>query len=134
MGLQRTDRQESPVRAVLKVALATLVMFGSLVVGLLVLTDSVYASTAPQRSDECGAIGMVALGPSHTITIETDADEGLDIPAWERACVSEARQQLWWAAPPLVLGLASVLYLGAGFTRVVRRSKAEGRSQGALVG
>ena len=119
------------MHAGLKVAVATLVMLASLVGGALVLTDSVYASLGPRNHNECGPVGMVARGTDHVLS-------GGEVPGrtdeWYATCVSEARQEALWAVPPLVAGLASVLYLGVGFSRVVRRSTAEGRSQGALVG
>ncbi|KQY58794.1 hypothetical protein ASD11_03940 [Aeromicrobium sp. Root495] len=120
--------------AVLKVFLAVLVMLASLVLGFLVLTDSAYASLGPRDENECGAVGLVMLGSGHTIPVSDDDGRRYDTEAWEKACVTAARREALWAAPPLATGLASALYLGAGLSRVVRRSAAEGRSRGALVG
>lgn len=107
--------------------LAMLIMFASLIWGIWILRSDVTPPTVKGTELSCGGV----LG-----SLEGKPIYGGEQPYprdWVDQCRDAAKEQIDWIAVPAIAGPLSLLYLVGAFVVLARRSKAEGRSTGAVL-
>lgn len=106
--------------------IALLVVTGSLVWGLSVLTADVTPSSVSNSELSCGGVfGSLEGKPIYGGEMPYPRD-------WIDQCKDAAKDKLTWIAVPAIAGPLALLYLVGALVVEGRRAKAEGRSTGAL--